>query len=220
MCRVMLEKGAPGDSSDPFNTMVDVSPGDVTVTCTPNTCADALGDLVTVRVDGHFHLLTPILAPFTGGQDITLSESVTAQIAVEPVVGTATPSPTPTPVPTATPIPTPTPTPSPTAGPDGHAVPDTDRDPVPAAERALHGEPLLGQEEAAALPVHRPLDHDRRAARSPGPGTSGTGRGPRRPPRSRTRATSTTRRGTYTVQLVASNSGGSDTDSASVRVDP
>jgi Flp pilus assembly protein TadG len=219
MCRVMLEKGAPGDSSDPFNTMVDVSPGDVTVSCTPNTCADTLGDLVTVTVDGHFHLLTPILAPFTGGQDITLSESVTAQIAVEPVVGTATPSPTPTPVPTATPIPTDTPTPSPTPVPTDTPSPTPTATPCPPPSAHFTVSPSSGKKKQQLFQF---TDHSTSTAGCPLTWSWNFGDG------AGSSSTSTLQnpshiynaQGTYTVQLVASNSGGSDTDSATVQVDP
>jgi hypothetical protein len=223
MCRVMLEKGAVGESSDPFNTTVSVSPSDVTVTCVPNTCTDHLGDLVTVRVDGHFHLLTPILAPFTGGQDITLSESVTSQIAVEPVVGTALPTPTPTPVPTATPTPTPTPTPTsvPTATPIPTATPDPTPTATPCPPPTAHFNvaPSSGKKKQQVFSF---TDH---STTSPGCPLTwswnfGDGAG--------SSSTSTLQnpthiynaQGTYVVQLVASNSGGSSTDSATVVATP
>jgi hypothetical protein len=87
---------------------------------------------VTVSVAGQFSLITPFLAPFLGGQTITLRSASTADIVNVPIAaGVATPTPTatpvgatptPTPVPatptpvgaTPTPVPTPTPTPTPT----------------------------------------------------------------------------------------------------------
>ena len=112
MCRVVNE--ATG-------SFVTVAPADVAVACAPS-CTAALGNIVTVSVDGHFSLITPILAAFTGGQNITLSSTASAQIETTPTfsaAATATPTPTPTPTPasTATPAPTATPTGGPTATP-------------------------------------------------------------------------------------------------------
>ena len=120
MCRVINEaKGS----------FVTVSTSDVAMTCSPS-CTSGSGHTATVTVTGHFRLLTPLMAAFTGGQDLTFRSSAAVQIATPPATGVAstptpspTPSPTPTPTPTpspsgsSTPGPTPTPTPSPTVTP-------------------------------------------------------------------------------------------------------
>lgn len=108
MCRVQNEASG---------TFVTVAPSDVSMTCSP-ACAKGIGNTVTVTVNGHFSLVTPILAAFTGGTQITLTEAVSAQISTppDPAAG-ATPTPAPTPTPTPTPAPTPTPTPDPSASP-------------------------------------------------------------------------------------------------------
>ena len=83
----------------------------------------AIGNTVSVSVNGHFALITPILAGFLGGQNLTLTSVAAAQIMTEPDINpvTATSTPTPTPAPTATA--TPTPTGTGTAAPTGTATP-------------------------------------------------------------------------------------------------
>lgn len=106
ICRVINE--ATG-------SFYSISPSDVSLTCSPSPCpaSPAISNTVTVTVNGHFTLVTPILAAFTGGQTISISSSAVAQLGVQPDPGSAaTPTPTPTPTPGATPTPTPTPTPT------------------------------------------------------------------------------------------------------------
>jgi hypothetical protein len=111
MCRVLSEaKGS----------FVTVTKADVDVDCTPS-CAEAIGNTVTVTVLGRFRLLTPLMAPFIGGSDVTLTSSASAQIVTDPpnveALPTATPSPSPTspaPTETGTGGPTDSPSPSPT----------------------------------------------------------------------------------------------------------
>lgn len=114
MCRVLSEaKGS----------FVVVNKADVSVGCSPS-CVTGIGNTVTVTVLGRFSLLTPIMAPFFGGNAVTLTSTASAQIITAPpdpaALPTATPTPTPTPepIPTETPTPTPTPVPcfAPTAG--------------------------------------------------------------------------------------------------------
>lgn len=101
VCRVLLEAK---------NSQISIAPGDVSLSCSP-TCAEGLGNQVTVSVAGHFRLLTPILAAFFGGnQDLTFSAASTMQVETlppppSPVVLTSAP---PTASPSATPTPTPT----------------------------------------------------------------------------------------------------------------
>lgn len=101
MCRVLLE------AKDSF---VDVEPADVSLECVPADCARAVGNTVTVTVQGSFVLLTPLLNAVFGGQTLSLSGSATAQVEVF----TAAPSPSPT----ATPSPDPSAATSPSATPE------------------------------------------------------------------------------------------------------
>jgi Flp pilus assembly protein TadG len=119
MCRVLNEaKGS----------FVAVTTADVDLTCDPDPCARGIDNKVTVSVDGHFTLITPLMAVFTGGQNVTFTSTATSQIATPPsggVASTPTPSPTATATATATATPTasssssasataaPTPTPTP-----------------------------------------------------------------------------------------------------------
>ena len=124
MCRVLSEaKGS----------FVAVKKADVAVDCRDSAgtsnpaCTEAIGYTVTVTVLGRFTLLTPLMAPFLGGSNVTLTSTATSQIVTDPpnvtaaATATPTPAPTPTPTPTATPAPTSgptaTPTPAPTATP-------------------------------------------------------------------------------------------------------
>jgi len=75
MCRALLE--ARG-------SFMNVQPADVTLTCSPS-CTVAAGNTATVRVQGLFTLVTPILTPFFGGsQTMTLSSTATAAMLVMP----------------------------------------------------------------------------------------------------------------------------------------
>lgn len=103
MCRAVNETQS---------SFVTVAPADVALSCSPAGCASGIGSSVTVTVTGHFHLITPLMAIFTGGQNVTFSSSATAQINTAPVLTSG-------PGPTATPVPTPAPTATPTAPPGG-----------------------------------------------------------------------------------------------------
>lgn len=101
-------------------SMITLSPSDVTMTCNPS-CSKSLGYTSTIRVTGHFQLLTPLLAVFTNGTNVTLIASASGPILSAPAAAattppTASPSPSPSPSPTATPgsSPTASPSPSPT----------------------------------------------------------------------------------------------------------
>lgn len=120
MCRVLSEaKGS----------FVVVQKADVSVACSPS-CGKAIGNTVTVTVLGHFNLLTPLMAPFLGGSNVTLTSTATAQVITDPpiVAGAPTPTPSPTPSPSPSPSPTPSPTPTgtgptPTPGPTASPTP-------------------------------------------------------------------------------------------------
>ncbi len=116
MCRVLVE------SQGSFYT---VSPSDVTDTCqdssgTTIACptTPTLGETATIKVLGHFTVLTPLIASFTGGSSVTLASTAITQLDVQPTAASPSPSPTATPsaspTPTATPTPSASPTPTPT----------------------------------------------------------------------------------------------------------
>lgn len=111
MCAVLTETAG---------SSITIVPADVSVTCVPSPCSATLGSEVRVAVVGHFSLITPALAMFTGGQAFDLRSEASAQIAVRPSISAAT---TPTPAPTATPAPTTTAMPDPAATPAPTPVP-------------------------------------------------------------------------------------------------
>ncbi|MGP1674473.1 MAG: PKD domain-containing protein [Candidatus Limnocylindrales bacterium] len=110
-------------------SILAIDPLDVIVACDPDPCSEVLGNRVRVTVAGEFTLLTPFIGTFFGGQTIPLSSTATAQIAVQPVI--TAPSATSTPTPTATTAPTPTPTPTPTGTLDPLATPTPTPTPSP-----------------------------------------------------------------------------------------
>jgi Flp pilus assembly protein TadG len=122
MCRALNEAS---------NSFVKITPADVAMTCDP-ACASGIGNKVRVSVAGHFSLITPLMAAFTGGQNVTLTSTASLQIATPPVSGVAaTPTPSPTPTPTPTPTATPTPTPTGSGTPAPTASPSPTPTPVP-----------------------------------------------------------------------------------------
>ena len=122
MCRVLSEaKGS----------FVQVAKADVALACSPS-CAKGIGNTVTVTVQGHFTLLTPIMAPFLGGSNVVLSSAATAQIITDPPTVAAGPTPSPSPTPSPTPSPSPTPDPTPTGtGPTPSPTPTASPTPTP-----------------------------------------------------------------------------------------
>jgi Flp pilus assembly protein TadG len=97
------------------NSFVTVTTADVSMSCSV-ACTKGANptNRVTVTVIGHFSLITPLLAPFIGGQSINLQSVSTADIVNVPLAaGAPTPTPTLAPTPTPTPAPTPVPTPTP-----------------------------------------------------------------------------------------------------------
>ena len=122
VCRVVLESN---------KSFVTVTPEDVDFTCTPSGCPKALGTVAKVTVTGDFTFVTPLLAPFFGGQQtIELRASAVAQREYVPTpppsFGFTSPSPSPTPAPTPPPEPTGSPGPSPSES--------ASASPTPAAE--------------------------------------------------------------------------------------
>jgi Flp pilus assembly protein TadG len=114
MCRAINE------ASGSFVTIV---PADVSLTCTPS-CTPAIGNKVRVTVVGHFSLITPLLSVFTGGQNVTLTSTASAQIITAPILGVPS-----TPAPTASPSPSPT-----DDDDDASPTPSTSPTPVPSPE--------------------------------------------------------------------------------------
>ena len=90
-CRIKLESSGS----------ISVAPTDVDVVCSPANCATGIGNTVTVRVRGHFSLLTPLMAALFGGQqNVTFTGSAvvnreTLPVSMGAVTPTASPSPTP-----------------------------------------------------------------------------------------------------------------------------
>jgi Flp pilus assembly protein TadG len=102
-------------------SLYEITASDVTLACDPDPCptTPSLGDTVTVKVAGHFTLVTPLLAQIVG-PTVTFSASSVAQLGVQPDPGaapTAAPTASPTAAPTASPTPTPDPSASPTTPP-------------------------------------------------------------------------------------------------------
>lgn len=124
-CSVLTNRVTCAVLTESSGSFMTIAPADISLTCTPSPCVEALGNEVTVTVVGHFSLMTPILSAFIGGSNVTFSQSASAQLAVRPTVAAPTPTPDPgaTPTPTPAPTPTPTPAPTPTPTPDPMATP-------------------------------------------------------------------------------------------------
>jgi PKD repeat protein len=64
---------------------VTINPTDVAVSCSPASCAKGIGNTVTVTVNGHFSLLTPLMGAFFGGnQNVTFTASSVQNIETLP----------------------------------------------------------------------------------------------------------------------------------------
>ena len=86
VCRVQLEsKGS----------MVEIAAADIAVSCSKTGCPLESTSTVTVKVDGQFQLITPILGFIFGGQTIDMQSSATQQIEYYPDDGVATAPPAP-----------------------------------------------------------------------------------------------------------------------------
>ena len=91
-CRIKLESSGG----------VTINPTDVSVICSPVDCSTGLGNTVTVRVNGHFRLLTPLMSVFFGGtQNVTFTAQSVHNRETLPTSGT-NPAPTATATATAT----------------------------------------------------------------------------------------------------------------------
>jgi hypothetical protein len=123
---------------------LSIAPSDVAWSCNnAGGCAPGgFGDRVSIKVTGHCSLLTPILAVFFGGTNITFSSTAAADVvstqtaavtATVPPSATATPTPTATPIPTATPFPTPSQLATPSPAPSGTPAPSAPTCNLPSA---------------------------------------------------------------------------------------
>jgi Flp pilus assembly protein TadG/plastocyanin len=103
-CRIKLESSGG----------VAISPSDVAVSCSPADCSTGIGNTVSVVVNGHFRLLTPLMSVFFGGvQNVTISASSTHNIETLPVSGAGGAGPSPSASPSASPSGSASPSPSP-----------------------------------------------------------------------------------------------------------
>lgn len=73
------------------NSFVTVAPADVQRQCSP-ACAKAANTTVTVTVTGRFRLITPAIEVFTGGRDLRLASTATADVVMLPPVAARAPA--------------------------------------------------------------------------------------------------------------------------------
>ena len=204
-------------------SILTVTPLSVSVACTPSPCAEALGNTIAVTVSGQFHMITPFLGVFFGGQTFQIASTATAQIAVKPVITpaatptpgpsptpTPTPSPTPSPTPTSTGTPAPTPTPSPTPSPTPICFPPTaDFSFTPATGKKKQVTFVFT--DLSTTTPQCPLTWSWNFGDGAGSSSTSTLQNPTHMYQAQ---------GVYTITLVASNSGGNHTRTRSVTVTP
>ena len=161
MCAIVAES---------TGSLLNVTPADVSVSCDPSPCAEALGNVIRVTV------ARPVLADHAVPGRVLRRPDVhpvrvtaTAQIAVKPIIAPADR------------LPDadahrrrrrrrrrPTPTPDPIGDADADASPDADPVPTPICfppDADFIFTPSHRQEEADRLPVHGPVDDDARGVR-------------------------------------------------------
>jgi Flp pilus assembly protein TadG len=200
-------------------SILTVTPLSVQVTCTPSPCAEALGNTIAVTVSGQFHLITPFMGAFFGGQTFPIASTAIAQIAVKPVI---TPAATPTPTPSSTPTPTPTPSPTPTGTPGPTPTPSPTPSPTPICFPPTADfvfSPGTGKKKVANFSFN---DLSTTAADCPltwswnfGDGGGSSSTSTLQDPTHVYQA-----QGVYTITLVVSNAGGQDTRTRNVTVTP
>lgn len=211
MCAVLTE--STGSS-------LTISPSDVTVACEPSPCVEALGNRITVNVVGHFSLMTPILSLFTGGSNVTFTQSASAMLAIRPNITSDTPDPTVTP--TATPTPTPTGTPGPTPTPTPTPAPSTTPTPSPACFEPVadfNFSPNTGKKkittfqftDLSSTTAGCPLTYSWNFGDGAGASSTSTVQNPTHEYQAQ---------GGFTITLVVSNSAGSSTRSKTITVTP
>ena len=202
-------------------SILTVTPLSVAVACTPNPCAEALGNTIAVTVSGQFHMITPFMGAFFGGQTFPITSTATAQIAVKPVItpaSTPTPGPTATPTPSPTPSPTPNPSATPTASPTASPTPSPT--PIcfpPTADFSFT--PATGKKkqvtfvftDLSTTTPQCPLTWSWNFGDGAGSSSTSTLQNPTHMYQAQ---------GVYTITLVASNSGGNHTQTRNVTVTP
>ena len=215
MCAVLTE------ANGSFGT---VNPADVSLTCSPDPCSEALGSTVTVTVQGHLSWITPIIAAVVSGQT-TFTATSTAQIAVPPTIGAIpsgapTPTPSPTPAPTAAPTPAPTPDPSATPAPTPTPTPTPAPTPVcfpPYADFSIS--PTSGKKKKTDFQF-TDLSTTTPLCSLTWSWNFGDGGGASSTSTLQNPTHTYQAQGTYTVTLVASSIGGADTRTRTVTVTP
>jgi len=96
-------KIAAAATRETAGSLVTVAPADVSYTCTPGY-TKSYGTECIVNVVGRFTLLTPLMAAFTGGQNVTFTSTANADVIyIPPPPATPTPTATATATATATP---------------------------------------------------------------------------------------------------------------------
>lgn len=201
---------------------VDVTPADVSLSCLPDPCSAALGNEVRVHVVGHFQLITPALAMFTGGQAFDVTATAAAQINVRPAIAAGSPEPPPTPTPEPTPTPAPTPTPDPFATPSPTPEPTPAPSPTPYCFSPIADFTLAPGTGKKKLTEFQFTDMSMSTPDCPLAWSWNFGDG------AGAASTSTVQnpthiyeaKGVYTVTLVVSNAGGSATRSRTLTVTP
>lgn len=210
-------------ATESSGSLMSITPADVDVVCDPDPCSEALGNVISVTVEGEFVLLTPFLGTFFGGQTIDLASTATGQIAVQPIIS---PSGSPTPTPTATPTPTPTPAPTPTPDPSASATPTPEPTPTPTPtpvcfppEADFAFSPATGKkkktdfafQDLSTTTPECPLTWSWNFGDGAGSSSTSTLQNPSHVYQAQ---------GTFTITLVVSNFGGSDSRSRTVTVTP
>lgn len=211
-------------SREASGSLLAITPADVSVACDPSPCAEQLGNTIGVTVRGDFDLVTPFLGTFFGGQTIALSSTATAQIAVPPVISSPGGSPTPSPSPTPTPTPIPTPDPSPDPGATPTPIATASPTPIPTPicfppDADFQFSPSTGKKkqtdfqftDLSTTSPECPLTWSWNFGDGAGSSSTSTLQNP---------IHEYERQGTYTITLVVSNFGGSDSRSRPVTVTP
>lgn len=201
VCRAMRE--AEG-------SFVEVQAADVTMTCNA-ACVEgtsAAPNTASVRVEGEFSLLTPILTWLFGGQTVTIDATATATIRMTPTIGAVPIVATPTPAPSTTPSPTPSPSGSPggpTPSPSATATPTPTPAPCVTPTANFSVSPTSGSKNTTTFTVTSTSSNVGGPHCEPiiswswGDGAHATGP---------TAQHIYDKRGTYTITLVVSNTAG------------
>jgi Flp pilus assembly protein TadG len=209
-------------AAEATGSLVTITPSDVNVACTPSPCAEALGNVIVVSVENEFTLVTPFLGAIFGGQTIPIATSATAQIAVQPNTTPAGPtaSPSATPSPSPSPSPTPTLDPSATPGPSPTPTPTPSPTPIcfaPVADFTFT--PFTGKKKKTDF-VFTDLSTTTPECPLTWSWNFGDGAGASSTSSLQNPVHQYQAQGGFTITLVVSNAGGTDSDSHSITVTP